>query len=439
MKVVVLGLGYVGTVTAAGLSSQGHEVVGVDVDTGKVEAINSGLSPVVEPGIDLMVEAGVAAGRLRATTDVREAVDRADLSLICVGTPSTSRGDTNLTFIQRAVTDLRDAMESAPPPSSGFHAVVVRSTVPPGTGASIVAPVFDEHTPSGWTVGTAMCPEFLREGSSVEDFFAPPFVVIGASDERTAAACGELFAFLDQEPHHVDVATAESLKYACNAFHAVKVTFANEMGRIFSQFGVDSREVMSIFTEDTKLNISPAYLRPGFAFGGSCLPKDLRALQSMARDTGVDVPMVTSTLLSNENSVRGVVDRVLDTGLRHVTILGLSFKSDTDDLRESPNLELAERFVGKGLDVRIYDPIVNPARLVGANLGHLMSKLAHVGRLLTDRPDEALEGAEVVIVSTRDEHALRALEAHDPQVVIDLNGSLGSGVERLGGYQGVCW
>ncbi len=439
MKVVVLGLGYVGTVTAAGLSSQGHEVVGVDVDTGKVDSINVGLSPVVEPGIDLMVEEGVAAGRLRATTDVREAVEGADLSLICVGTPSTSRGDTDLTFIQRAVTDLRDAMESATPPPSGFHAVVVRSTVPPGTGAGIVAPVFDGRTPDGWAVGTAMCPEFLREGSSVEDFFAPPFVVIGASDDRTAAACAELFAFLDQEPHHVDVATAESLKYACNAFHAVKVTFANEMGRIFSQFGVDSREVMSIFTEDTKLNISPAYLRPGFAFGGSCLPKDLRALQSMARETGVDVPMVSSTLLSNENSVRGVVDRVLQTGHRQVTILGLSFKSDTDDLRESPNLELAERFVGKGLDVRIYDPIVNPRRLVGANLGHLMSKLAHVGRLLTDQPDEALEGAEVVIVSTRDARALEALRRTDPAVILDLNGGLGEQVEGLRGYQGVCW
>ncbi len=217
------------------------------------------------------------------------------------------------------------------------------------------------------------------------------------------------------------------------------VGFANEMGRIFSQFGVDSREVMSIFTEDTKLNISPAYLRPGFAFGGSCLPKDLRALQSMARETGVDVPMVSSTLLSNENSVRGVVDRVLETGLRQVTILGLSFKSDTDDLRESPNLELAERFVGKGLDVRIYDPIVNPSRLVGSNLGHLMSKLAHVGRLLTDQPDEALEGAEVVIVSTRDERALRALQQSDPAVVIDLNGGLGDRIEGLHGYTGVCW
>ncbi len=439
MRVAVLGLGYVGTVTAAGLASQGHEVVGVDVDRKKVATISAGLSPVVEPAIDLMVEENVAAGRLRATTDVREAVDRADVSLICVGTPSTARGDTNLTYIERAVAEVRDAMESATPPDGGFHAVVVRSTVPPGTVQRVVTSTFDGRTPAGWTVGAAMCPEFLREGTSVEDFFAPSVLVIGAADERTAQTCRRLFAFLGMEPHVVDIPTAESLKYACNAFHAVKVTFANEMGRIFSQFSVDSRDVMSIFTEDTKLNISPAYLRPGFAFGGSCLPKDLRALQSMARDAGVDVPLVSSTLISNENFVRTVVDRVLATGLRHVAILGLSFKSDTDDLRESPNLELAERFLGKGLEVRIYDPIVNPARLVGANLGHLLSKIEHVSRLLTDEPEDALEDAEVVIVSTKDAHALDVLGARSPRLVIDLDGRLGEDIERIPGYEGACW
>lgn len=439
MRVVVLGLGYVGTVTAAGLSSQGHEVVGVDVDRRKVDAINVAVSPVIEPGIDLMVEQGVSAGLLRATTDVHDAVSGADLTLICVGTPSTVRGRSNLAFIERALAELREAMETATPPDTGFHAVVIRSTVPPGTGATVVAPFFEGRMPPGWTVGTAMCPEFLREGSSVEDFFSPPFVVVGASDEQTARTCAELFAFLDQQPHHVEVATAESLKYACNAFHAVKVTFANEMGQILSQFGVDTREVMSIFCEDSKLNIAPMYLRPGFAFGGSCLPKDLRALQCMARSAGIDLPMINSTLVSNENTVRAMVDRVLDTGYRRVTILGLSFKTDTDDLRESPNLELAERFVGKGLDVRIYDPIVNPARLVGANLGYLNSKLAHVGRLLTNRADEALEGAEVVIISTTDPEALGALASMSPKVVIDLDGRVGKEIEHLIGYQGVCW
>lgn len=440
MKVAIFGLGYVGTVTAAGLASQGHDVVGVDVERSKVAAISRGESPVVEPGVDRLVAQAVCAGRLRATTDVREAVEEAEVSLVCVGTPSTPRGDTNLSYITRALADLREAMAEATPPPSGFHSVVIRSTVPPGTGYSIVEPAFTEELlPEGWAVGTAMCPEFLREGSGVDDFFAPPFVVVGSEDPRTRASLEALFDFLDQEIRHVDVATAEALKYACNAFHAVKVTFANEMGRIFSQYGVDSRSVMEIFCEDHKLNISSSYLRPGFAFGGSCLPKDLRALQSMARTSGVDVPLVSSTLISNEIIVRALVDRVLETGHRRIAILGLSFKMNTDDLRESPNLEIAERFVGKGLDVRIYDPIVNPAKLVGANLEHLQSKLSHVSRLLVDRPELALADAEVVLVATSDPPTLEALQAAHPQVVIDLNGRLGEAVEHIEGYRGVSW
>ncbi|HEU5241117.1 MAG TPA: nucleotide sugar dehydrogenase [Ornithinibacter sp.] len=440
MKVAIFGLGYVGTVTAAGLASQGHDVIGVDVERSKVAAINQGESPVVEPGVDRLVAQAVSAGRLRATTDVREAMEGAEISLVCVGTPSTPRGDTNLTYITRALADLRGAMADATPPPSGFHSVVIRSTVPPGTGYSIVEPAFTpELLPDGWSVGTAMCPEFLREGSGVDDFFAPPFVVVGSEDPRTREACESLFDFLDREVRHVDVATAEALKYACNAFHAVKVTFANEMGRIFSQYGVDSRNVMEIFCEDHKLNISPSYLRPGFAFGGSCLPKDLRALQSMARASGVDVPLLSSTLISNEIIVRALVDRVLESGYRHVAILGLSFKMNTDDLRESPNLELAERFVGKGLEVRIYDPIVNPAKLIGANLEHLQSKLAHVSRLIVDRPELALEDAEVVLVTTSDPACLAALQTAHPQLVIDLNGRLGEDVEHIQGYRGVSW
>ena len=440
MKVAVFGLGYVGTVTAAGLASQGHEVVGVDVDTMKVDTINGGHSPVVEPRIDDLVRTAVAGGRLQATTDARLALEQADVSLICVGTPSLPRGDTDLTYIRRALSDLRDAMTVATPPASGIHSVVIRSTVPPGTCASVVVPTFvEEDLPPQWSVGTAMCPEFLREGSGVQDFFAPPFVVVGTEDARTRDSLAELFAFLGQEIHHVDLATAESLKYACNAFHAVKVTFANEMGRVFASYGVDGRRVMEIFSQDHKLNIAAAYLRPGFAFGGSCLPKDLRALQSMARYNGVEIPMVGATMASNEVVVRSLVDRVLGTGYRHVCLLGLSFKMDTDDLRESPNLEVAERFVGKGLDVRIYDPIVNPDLLVGANLRYLQSKLSHVNRLLAASPEEALEGAEVVIVASSHPAALAALKAADPRLVIDLHGRLGEDIERMPAYEGVSW
>jgi GDP-mannose 6-dehydrogenase len=263
--------------------------------------------------------------------------------------------------------------------------------------------------------------------------------VVGTEDERTQTALAELFAFLGQEIHHVDVPTAEALKYACNAFHAVKITFANEVGRLFCEFGVDSRQVMEIFCQDDKLNLSAAYLRPGFAFGGSCLPKDLRALQDLARLAAVDIPMISATTVSNELVIRHVVDRVLATGLTHVCLLGLSFKSDTDDVRESPSLELAERFVGKGLEVRIFDPIVNPDLLVGANLRHLQSRLTHVNRLLVATPDDALSSAEIAIVVSTDRSVLSALLAHPPRVVLDMSGRLGDQVEHLPGYEGVSW
>lgn len=415
-------------------------MVGVDVDEIKVDAIRRGVSPVVEPGVDAMVAKSVASGLLGATTDVRVALDGADISLICVGTPSSMRGDTDLTYVRRALTDLRDAMASVRPPTSGWHSVVMRSTVPPGTGATVVAPAFTaDQLPAGWSVTTAMCPEFLREGSGVEDFFDPPFVVLGTDHARANEALTELFAFLGREVHIVDIPTAEALKYACNAFHAVKITFANEMGRVFSPCQVDSRRVMEIFCADHKLNIAPAYLRPGFAFGGSCLPKDLRALQSLARSAGVDVPLISATTVSNELVIRSVVDRVIATDYRRVCLLGLSFKMNTDDLRESPSLELAERFVGKGFDVTIYDPIVKPDLLVGSNLRHLQSKLSHVNRLLATSPEEALAGAEVAIVASSHPTVLQALRKSGPPIVFDMNGRLGDDIEHLPGYEGVSW
>ncbi len=428
-----------GTVTAAGLAACGHEVVGVDVDPLKVEMIQGGRSPVVEPGIDALVADGVASGAFRATTDARVAMDRADVSLICVGTPSAPTGETDLTYISRALHDMADAMSTAEPPASGHHSVVIRSTVPPGTGDTVVRPIFGGDLPAGWTVGTAMCPEFLREGCGLKDFNDPPFVVIGTDDPRTRATLTDLFAFVPREPHLVDVRTAEALKYACNAFHANKVSFANEMARIFRLHGVDSREVMEIFVEDTKLNIAPTYLRPGFAFGGSCLPKDLRSLLHMARTAGVDAPLLSGTVLTNELVVRDVVERVTGGHHRRVAILGLSFKMDTDDLRESPNVELAERLIGKGFEVTIYDPIINPARLVGANLRHMQAHLPHLSRLLTRTPQDALAHAGVAIVSSSEADVLETLVTADPERIIDLHGRLGPKVEALAGYEGVGW
>jgi len=318
--------------------------------------------------------------------------------------------------------------------------VVVRSTVPPGTGDEFVAPVFaDLPAETGWTVGTAMCPEFLREGCGVADFFDPPFVVVGTDRARVKQVLGRLFAFLDRELRYVDVRSAEALKYACNAFHATKVSFANEMGRIFRPFGVDSREVMEIFCEDRILNISPTYLRPGFAFGGSCLPKDLRSLLHMARVNDLDVPLLAGTLRTNELVVRDVLDRILATPARVVAMLGLSFKMDTDDLRESPNVELVERLIGKGFEVRIFDPIINPKRLVGANLRYIEARLPHLGRLLASTPEEALQGSDVAVVATTDPAVLAALRGSPPERIMDLSGRLGPELERVPGYEGAGW
>ena len=440
MKVAVFGLGYVGSVTAACLAANGHDVWGVDVDTAKVGPITEGHSPVVEPGLDELVAEGVTAGRLHATTDPRLALERADVSLICVGTPSTQAGSTDLTYIRRAVHDIAEAAQVVNPPVSGFHSIVVRSTVPPGTVDEVVERVLAEvPPPEGLSFGTAMTPEFLREGSGLADFYDPPFVVVGTRNPRVGTALTDLFGFLGVDVQIVDVRTAEALKYACNAFHATKVSFANEMGRIFRHYGVDSREVMRIFVQDTSLNISPYYLKPGFAFGGSCLPKDLRSVLHLARVNNTDLPLLAGTLATNERTVSDVVDRVVAGPGREIALLGLSFKHATDDLRESPNVELAERLIGKGYNLRIYDAIVNPSRLVGANLRHVTSKLPHLQRVLTDDPAAALEDADLAIVSATDSAAVNALLSSPPARTIDLSGRLGDAVEALPGYEGVGW
>lgn len=440
MKVAVVGLGYVGTVTAACLASRGHDVWGVDVDATKVDEVHSGCSPVIEPGLDELVARAVAAGTLHATTSCSKALEGADVSLVCVGTPSTARGGTDLFYLRRAVDDIVAAMRIARPPASGHHSVVIRSTVPPGTVEDVVIPALNDGLAgTALTVGAGMCPEFLREGSGIADFHTSPLLVAGTTDRRVAETVTAMFGCLDQTVRVVDVRTAEALKYACNAFHATKVSFTNEVSRLFRLLGVDSREVMSLFCEDQVLNISPAYLRPGFAFGGSCLPKDLRSLLHLARMNGADVPLLAGTLATNELVINEVVDRVVARAAHTVAVLGLSFKTDTDDLRESPNVELAERLIGKGFGVHIFDPIVNPDRLVGANRRHVESRLPHLGRLLTHEPSEALRGADVAVVSSGDQAVLNALLMIPPPRLIDINGRLGGEVESLPGYEGLGW
>jgi len=440
MKVAVIGLGYVGTVTAACLAAQGHDVWGVDVDAAKVNEIGAGHSPLAEPGLDELVARTVRDGTLHATTSCAEALAAADISLVCVGTPSAARGDTDLFYIRRAVGDIASALRVVAPAPARRHSVVIRSTVPPGTVETVVIPALAAGVAGAEiTVGAGMCPEFLREGSGIADFYGSPFLVVGTADRNVAEAVTTLFGFVDQPVRVVDVRTAEALKYACNAFHATKVSFANETSRLFRLLGVDSRQVMSLFCEDEILNISPAYLRPGFAFGGSCLPKDLRSLLYLARVNGVDLPLLAGAMATNELVISEVVDRVVASDASAVALLGLSFKTHTDDLRESPKVELAERLLGKGFDVRIYDPVVNPARLVGANRRYIESRLPHLERLLTHQPGEALQGADVAILSSNDRALLDALRLTPPRRLIDLTGQLGGEVEALPGYEGLGW
>lgn len=440
MKVAIFGLGYVGTVTAAVLASNGHDVWGVDLDPTKSRLLAQGKSPVLEPGLDELVRKSVAQGRLHAVGSADVALEGAEASIVCVGTPSSSTGSADLGHVERAVADIADAFASGISSPTGAHALVVRSTVPPGTIDLLVDPLIGARTKGATTVlGSGMCPEFLREGSAIADFYESPVSVVGTREPWVGTVVERLFSFLASPVRVVGPREAEALKYACNAFHATKIVFANELGRLFRLIDVDAREVMSIFCEDTKLNLSAAYLAPGFAFGGSCLPKDLRSLLFMARTHFVDVPLLAGTIASNELSASEVVNRVLATDANAIALLGLSFKAGSDDLRESPYVDLAETLIGKGFDVRVYDPVVDPTRLVGANLRHLVSKLPHVQRTLRPSADDALRGADLALVSSPDRAIVDALVRASPPRIIDLCGRLGAEVESLANYEGVAW
>jgi GDP-mannose 6-dehydrogenase len=435
--IVVVGLGYVGAVTAACLAELGHTVVGVDVDRQKVDEIEAGRTPIVEPRLEELVAAGRKSGRLQVTTDLAGALRACDIVMVCVGTPARSDGTVNLEHVDRVSTEIGRELSRA----DKFIAVVYRSTVPPGTVDGRLRPMLERESAlrADEDFGVAMAPEFLREGSGVADFFEPPFIVAGVRDERTLGIVTELFAGLERPTHALTIEQAESLKYACNAYHALKITFANEVGRLLGAVGVDAREVMQVFCEDERLNISTAYLRPGFAFGGSCLPKDMRALMHLARVNDVDTPVLTGILRSNESHLRLAVRRILDAEARDVAMLGLSFKPETDDLRESPYVELAETLVGKGVRLRIYDPIVNPDRLIGANRRYIESHLPHLQEMLVSTPDAALDGVSVAVAGTSDSATIRALVAARPDHVLDVHGRLGADAEALPGYEGIAW
>jgi GDP-mannose 6-dehydrogenase len=418
VKISVFGLGYVGCVSAACLATQGHEVVGVDVNPVKVDLINAGTAPVVEERIGELTEQAVAAGRLRATHDVHAAVEASDVSLVCVGTPSAPNGSLSTDYLERVAEEIGEALAGR----ERRHTVVFRSTMLPGTCESLLVPILEKSSgrTAGVDFGVAVNPEFLREGTSVRDFFDPPKTVIGELDGTSGDVVAALYEGLPGEVFRVPVAVAEMTKYADNAFHGLKISFANELGAICQALGLDSHRVMDAFLADRKLNISPAYLRPGFAFGGSCLPKDLRGLVYAARQADVSVPLLSHILPSNEEHLRRAFDLVAATGRRRVGLFGLSFKPGTDDLRESPLVELAERLLGKGYDLRIYDANVTMSRLIGANRDYIEGRLPHLGQLLTNSADDVLAHAEVCVVGCKDPAVLTALERAGDRAIIDL-------------------
>jgi GDP-mannose 6-dehydrogenase len=419
MRVNVFGLGYVGSVTAACLAKAGHEVIGVDIDEEKVAMINDSASPVVEPGLSALISEVVAAGRLRATISTPDALGDATIGLICVGTPGEANGRLRVDALERVARGIGRGLRARENP----YTVVLRSTVLPGTSERVLLPAISAGAGRelGSSVRVAVNPEFLREGTAIRDFEHPPLTLVGCADPETAATVRSLYREVEAPFVHTDVTTAEVVKYVSNAFHALKVCFANEIADACAALGVDAQEAMRIFLMDRKLNVSEAYLRPGFAFGGSCLPKDLRALTYAARTADLSVPLLTAILPSNEEQIRRAVDAVLATRKRKIGVVGLAFKPGTDDLRESPIVTLVETLIGKGCDVRILDPNVAVARLRGANRRYIEEEIPHIASLLCDSVETLLAHADVLVVGTASDEAAQALVAVGPhQVVLDL-------------------
>ena len=437
MRISVFGLGYVGCVSSACLAARGHEVTGVDVSALKVEIINNGRSPIVEPGIENLLAEAVSTGRLRATRECARAVAESDISLVCVGTPSNPNGSLDLSYIERVCQEIGEAIHT----KFDFHIVAIRSTMLPGSIEGVVIPALESSSgkKAGRDFGVAINPEFLREGSSIKDFNNPPFTLIGADDEETANVLRSLYAEIDAPIITIGIKEAEMVKYASNCYHALKVTFANEIGAVCKAMGVDSHQVMDVFCMDTKLNVSSAYLKPGFAFGGSCLPKDLRAITYKAKEMDVDVPVLSSIMSSNSKQVERAAGMVLGTGRKRIGVLGLSFKSGTDDLRESPMVSLIETLIGKGLKLTVYDRDVELARLNGANRDYIEREIPHISSLMHSELDEVISRSEVIIIAKKEEEFRRLSEKLDNgRVVIDLVRMLEVDEPRAG-YQGVCW
>lgn len=437
MKISIFGLGYVGAVSAGCLARDGHQVTGVDPYQPKVDLINEGKTPVIEKDIGEIVEKAVADGLLRATRDVRQAVFESEISLICVGTPSQINGSLDLKYVRKVCEEIGEAIRE----KNDFHVVVARSTMLPGSMRSVVIPTLEMHSGKKAGVDFGVCnnPEFLRESTAVYDYYNPPKTVIGETDSRAGDLLASLYAQLDAPLVRTSVETAEMVKYTDNVWHALKVGFANEIGNICKAVGIDGHEVMDIFCKDTKLNLSSYYMKPGFAFGGSCLPKDVRALTYKARSVDLDVPILSSIIPSNNKQVDKGLSMIIDKGNRKIGILGFSFKAGTDDLRESPLVEVIERLIGKGYDIRLYDKNVKIASLVGANKDYILNHIPHISGLMVDSIDAVLEHAETIVIGNGAEEFRNIREGlAEGQVVVDLV-RIGNDRSVEGKYDGICW
>jgi GDP-mannose 6-dehydrogenase len=438
MKISIFGLGYVGAISLACLARDGHSVIGVDIDKAKLELIRAGKTPVVEEGMVELMARVASNGRASVTDDVRQAVLASELSLICVGTPSNGNGSQDLTATLNVARELGRALREKDEP----HVFVFRSTLAPGTVEDVLRPIFEKESGKREGEGFHLCfqPEFLREGSSIRDYDRPPFTIVGAKHEGPVERLRELFGHLPCEFHVTSIRVAEMVKYACNNFHAIKITFANETARVCEALGVDPFEVMDLVCKDRQLNISPAYLKPGFAFGGSCLPKDLRATMYLAKQRDVELPMHAGVLASNRVHIEHAIAKVLGSGKRRVGMIGLSFKTGTDDLRESPLVVLAEQFIGKGLSLLVYDPDVHFSQLLGANQRFIEQHLPHIGSLLRRDIELVIDESDVLLVALNNPRVFEALKRHarKAQLILDLV-NIDGRRELQAQVEGLCW
>lgn len=437
MKIAVLGLGYVGCVSATCFAKEGHEVMGVDVIRDKVDIINSGKSPIVEPGLEEYLSEAVGAGRLRASCSVEEALSWADVALICVGTPSERNGDIRLDYVYRVAAEIGRAIRGV----KHYQVFVIRSTVLPGTLNHCLEIIAEESGKKiGKDFGGCSNPEFLREGTALKDFYDPPYTIIGEFDRRSGDQLAEIYRSINAPLIRTEVKVAEMVKYANNVFHAVKVVFGNEIGTICKAEGIDSHKLMEIFCKDDKLNLSSYYLKPGFAFGGSCLPKDVRAITYRGRKRDLNLPLLNSLIPSNENHLNRGIEMVLSKGKKRVGILGLSFKGNTDDLRESPMVNVVETLLGKGYDLRIYDKNVHLARLFGANKDYINKKIPHISRLMVGSAEELLAHSQLLIIGNKNKEFLEIIKrAGSGCQVVDFVRLFSDLSEAGGDYEGICW